>query len=140
MGHGLSASFSLEEGWTVVRRRKEKKVVQKEVKCKEGNGTKKELCKGKNSTVICRAPSLRTGKKTPLLKGPNFVVPSSVVDPVQDPGTRGALVQEDCRQDLVFLKQVLAPDRMLRVKTSMESALSVPVVSPCKEFGRLWCW
>ena len=30
--HGVSAAFSLEEGWTVVRRRKEKKVVQKEEK------------------------------------------------------------------------------------------------------------
>ena len=38
MDHGLSASFSLEEGWTVVRRRKEKKVAPKEEKSKEGRG------------------------------------------------------------------------------------------------------
>ena len=28
------------------------------------------------------------------------MVPSSVVDPVQDPGIKGALFQEDCCQDL----------------------------------------
>ena len=48
------------------RRRKEKKVVQKVEKSKEGKGTKKELCKVENSSLFCRAPSLRTGKKTPL--------------------------------------------------------------------------
>ena len=72
----------------MVRRRKEQTVVRKEEKSKEGKGTKEELCKAKNSSLICRAPSLRTGKKTPLLKGPNFVVRSSVVDPV--PGIQGA--------------------------------------------------
>ena len=30
------------------------------------------------------------------------MVPSSVVDPVQDPGIKGALFQEDCCQDLVL--------------------------------------
>ena len=97
MGHGLSASFSLEEGWTLVRRRKEKKVVQKEEKKKEGKDIKKVLCKDKFSSLICRAPSLRTGKKTPFFKSPNFVVPSSVV---QDPVIKGALFQVDCCQDL----------------------------------------
>ena len=66
VGHGLSASFAHEEGWTVVRRRKEKTFFQKEEKRKEGKGTKKELCKVKNCSLICRAPSLRTGKKTPF--------------------------------------------------------------------------
>ena len=34
------------------------------------------------------------------MKCPNLEVPSSFVDPVQDPGIKGALFQEDCRQDL----------------------------------------
>ena len=37
------------------------------------------------------------GRKLPLLKSPNFVVPSSAV---QDPGIKGALFQEDCCHDL----------------------------------------
>ena len=47
----LSAAFSLEEGWTVVRR-KEKKDAQKEENNKEGKGTQKELCKVQNSQFI----------------------------------------------------------------------------------------
>ena len=46
--HGLSASFSLEEGWTVVKRRKEKK--GKKRRAKKGKEQKKELGKvGKSS-------------------------------------------------------------------------------------------
>ena len=142
MDPGLSVASSLEEGWTVVRRRrrrKEKIDVQKEEKTKEGKGTKKELCKVKNSGLFCRAPSLRTWKKTPLLKCPNSEVPSSFVGPVQDPGIRDALFQEECRHDCDFLNQVLALERMLRVKARTESAslsaLSVPVVSPARSLG-----
>ena len=65
-------------------------------KSKEGKGVKKELCKDKISSLICRAPSLRTGKKTPFFKSPNFVFPSSVVDP----GIKSALLQENWCQDL----------------------------------------
>ena len=119
VGHRLSGSFSLEEGWTVVRRRKEQKTAQKEEKRKEGKGIKKELCKDKFSSLICRAPSLRTGQKTPFLQSRNFVVPSSVVDLVQDPGIKGALFQEDCcldfgtageNMDLIGLLEVCETD------------------------------
>ena len=55
-----------------LRRRKEKKVVQKEEKKKEGKDIKKVMCKDKFSSLICRAPSLRTGKKTPFFKSPEF--------------------------------------------------------------------
>ena len=57
------------------------------------------MCKVKSSSLFCRAPSLRTGKKTSLLKCPNGKVPSSFVDPVQDPGIKGPFFPEDCRQD-----------------------------------------
>ena len=77
----------------MVKRRKDKKVSHKEEKEKEGKAIKKVLCKDKVSSLICRAPSLRTGKKTP-----NFVVPSSIV---QDPGIKGALFQEVCCQPFV---------------------------------------
>ena len=43
--HGFFASFSLEEGWTVVRRRKEKKVVQKEEKTRKGKAPEKKCAK-----------------------------------------------------------------------------------------------
>ena len=95
-GHGLSGSFSHEEGWTLVKRRKDKKASHKEEKKKERKAIKKVLCKDKVSSLICRAPSLRTGKKTSSFKSPNFVVPSSIV---QDPGIKGALFQEDCCQE-----------------------------------------
>ena len=96
-GDGLSGSCTHEEGWILVKRRKDKKASHKEEKKKEGKAIKKVLCKDKVSSLICRAPSLRTGKKTSSFKSPNFVVPSSVV---QDPGIKGALFQEDCCQDL----------------------------------------
>ena len=86
-----------EEGWTLVKRRKDKKASLKEGKKKEGKAINKVLCKDKFSSFICRAPSLRTGKKTSSFKSPNFVVPSSAV---QDPGIKGALFQEDCCHDL----------------------------------------
>ena len=58
---------------------------------------------------------------------------------MQDPGIKDALFQEECRQDPDFLKQVLALERMLQVKTRTESAslsaLSVPVVSPARSLG-----
>ena len=59
--------------------------------------------------------------KSLLLKGPNLEVPSSFVDPVQDPGTKDALFQEECRQDPEFHSQVLGLERMLRVKAKKES-------------------
>ena len=94
-GHGLSGSFSHEEGWTLVKGRKDKKASHKEEKKKEGKAIKKVLCKDKVSSIICRVPSLRTGKKTSSCKSPNFVVPSSIV-----PGSsiKGALFQVDCHQ------------------------------------------
>ena len=79
----------------MVKRRKDKKASHKEEKKKEGKAIKKVLCKDKVSSLICRAPSLRTGKKTSSFKSPNFVVPSSIV---QDPGIKGALFQVDCHQ------------------------------------------
>ena len=86
-GNGLSGSFSHEEGWILVKRRKDKKASHKEEKKREGKAIKKVLCKDKVSSLICRAPSLRTGKKTSSFKSPNFVDPSSIV---QDPGIKGA--------------------------------------------------
>ena len=81
----------------MVKRRKDKKASLKEGKKKEGKAINKVLCKDKFSNFICRAPSLRTGKKTSSFKSPNFVVPSSAA---QDPGIKGALFQEDCCHDL----------------------------------------
>ena len=79
----------------MVKRRKDKKASHKEEKKREGKAIKKVLCKDMVSSLICRAPSLRTGKKTSSFKSPNFVVPSSIV---QDPGIKGALFQVDCHQ------------------------------------------
>ena len=79
---------------------RKRKLSKRKKRAMKGKGTKKELCKVENSSLICRAPSLRTGKKSPLLKGPNLEVPSSFVDPVQDRGIKGALFQEDDCQDL----------------------------------------
>ena len=59
--HGLSVSFSLEGGWTVVKRKKEERHQER----REGKGTKEELCKVKHSSLCFRAPSLRTGKSFP---------------------------------------------------------------------------
>ena len=113
--------------------RKEKKDVRKEEKIKEGKGTKKELCKVKNSSLFlsCSIPAVRE-ENSPFGMS-EFRGSLLFVDPVQDPGIKDALFQEECRQDPDFLNQVLVLKRMLRVETRTESAslsaLSVPVVS-----------
>ena len=72
-----------------------RRLLIKKKRRKKGKPSKKVLCKDKVSSLICRAPSLRTGKKTSSFKIPNFVVPSSIV---QDPGIKGVLFQVDCHQ------------------------------------------
>ena len=61
------------------------------------------------------------------MKGPILEVPSSFVDPVQDPGMKDALFQEECRQDPDYPNQVLGLERMLRVKARTESVSDLPI-------------
>ena len=100
---------------------KEKKEVRKERKSKEGKGTKKRNC-AMSRNPVCFFVLHPCGQgKSSLLKAPNLEVPSSFVDPVQDPGTKDALFQEECRQDPESRNQVLGLERVLRVKGKKET-------------------